>query len=186
MTYTPGDIVFPFTLPRVDGGELTVDPRINAATVVVFTANHCPYALAWHDRLDAVARDYADRGVPVIQISANDQARQPLDSREASAERVAKGHFSGPYLHDESQELARAFGAEKTPDVYVIDGTGRLAYHGAPDDDHESEDARAHYVRNALDQILAGQPVLVPLTEAVGCSIKWREDAPLTIGTAQA
>ena len=109
MTFTVGDTVPAFTLPRAGGGDLTLDPGAGAATVVVFTANHCPYALAWHERLEAVGRDYADRGVTLIQVNANDEKRYPADSTAASAERVARGEFAGPYLRDLSQDVARTW-----------------------------------------------------------------------------
>jgi peroxiredoxin len=185
MTYAIGDTVTSFTLPRAEGGDLTLDPGAGPATVVVFTANHCPYALAWHDRLDAVARDYADRGVTVLQINANDEARYPADSTEASAKRVEAGAFSGPYLRDLTQEVARSFGAAKTPDVYVLDSTGTVVYHGAPDADHADDSQNAAFVREALDDVLAGRPVARPETQPVGCSVKWASDAPLTIGNTR-
>lgn len=174
MGYQVGDRVATFTLPRVDGGELTVDPTAAPATVVVFTANHCPYALAWHERIQQVARDYADRGVQLIQINPNNQVSHPGDSTAASAERVAAGQFAGPYLRDEPQELTRTWGAERTPDVFVVDGTGTLAYRGAPDADYEDESQRASYLRNALDDVLAGRPVALAETPPRGCTIKWR------------
>jgi peroxiredoxin len=173
MGYQVGDKVSPFTLPRVDGGELTVDPASAAATVVVFTANHCPYALAWHERIQQVARDYADRDVHVVQINPNNEVTHPADSTAASAQRVAAGHFAGPYLRDESQELTRTFGAEKTPDVFIIDRTGTLVYRGAPDADYEDESQQASYIRDALDAVLAGRPVTLSYTPPRGCSIKW-------------
>jgi hypothetical protein len=181
MTYAIGDTVAPFTLPRAEGGDLTLQPGAGAATVVVFTANHCPYALAWHGRLDAVARDYAERGVAVLQINANDEQRYPADSTAASADRVAAGEFAGPYLRDLTQEVARAWGAEKTPDVYVVDGSGTVVYHGAPDADHGDEGQNASYLREALDDVLAGRAVARPQTAPVGCSIKWVAASPVTI-----
>ena len=179
MSYKVGDTVPGFTLPRAEGGELAVDPGASAATVVVFTANHCPYALAWHGRLDAVARDYAARGVSLVQVNANDEQRYPADSTAASAERVARGEFSGPYLRDLTQEVARAWGARKTPDVYVVDREGTLVYHGAPDADHGDEGANASYLREALDDVLAGRPVARAETTPVGCSVKWASGTPI-------
>jgi peroxiredoxin len=172
MAYQIGDVVVPFTLPRADGGEFTVDPSAGP-TVVVFTANHCPYALAWHPRIDAVTSDYADRGVNVVQINANDESRYPADSTQASGERVARGEFSGPYLRDLTQEVAHAFGATRTPDVYVLDATGSVAYHGAPDANYENESENARYLRDALDDVLAGRAVGLAETPPVGCTIKW-------------
>jgi peroxiredoxin len=176
MPYAISDTVTPFTLPLAAGGTLTVDPAEHDATVVVFTANHCPYALAWHDRIQAVARDYAARGVSVVQINANDPTRHPSDSTEASAARVAAGDFASPYLRDESQDVARTWGAVKTPDVFVVDGSGALAYRGAPDASYEDPSLDASYVREALDAVLAGEPVARPETAPVGCSVKWAAD----------
>jgi hypothetical protein len=183
MGYQVGDAVAPFTLPRAEGGELTVDPTAALATVVVFTANHCPYALAWHDRIQEVARDYAGRDVQFVQINPNDQVSHPADSTAASAERVAAGHFAGPYLRDESQDLTRSWGAERTPDVFVVDRSGTLAYRGSPDASYEDESQRARYLRDSLDDILAGRPVARPQTPPRGCTIKWRA-AGLGVGPA--
>lgn len=173
MSLTIADRATPFTLPRAEGGALAVDFGASAATVVVFTSNHCPYALAWHERVQGVARDYADRGVAVVQVNSNDETLKPADSTEASARRVLAGEFAGPYLRDADQEVAAAWGAQRTPDVYVVDRGGLVVYHGAPDADHEDESLAAGHVRAALDDVLAGRPVGNPETPPVGCSIKW-------------
>jgi peroxiredoxin len=167
----------PFTLPDTDAKPTSLGDGDCAATVVVFTCNHCPYALAWHDRLQAVARDYAPRGVRTLQINANDAVRYPRDSLEAMAGRVAAGEFAGPYLHDATQEVAREWDAGVTPEVYVVDAEGRLAYRGAPDGDHGDESLAAEWLRAALDELLAGGPVTRAQTRAVGCSVKWRPSA---------
>ena len=114
-----------FTLPDTDGNPTPLHVDGAPAAVVVFTCNHCPYALAWHERIQDVARDYADRGVRVLQISSNDAARYPRDSLEAMRARVQAGEFARPYLYDETQEVARAWGARTTPDVFVTDASGR-------------------------------------------------------------
>jgi len=101
-------------------------------------ANHCPYARAWHDRLQAVARDYLPRGVHVLQINSNDAERYPRDSPAAMAARVNAGEFAGPYLLDSSQTSARAWGAAVTPDVYVLDAHGQLALPRRPDADYHA------------------------------------------------
>jgi peroxiredoxin len=175
MTPRPGDTVPDFTLPDTDGADVPLRADGAAATVVVFTCNHCPYALAWHERINAVARDYAGRGVRTLQICPNDGERYPRDSPDAMRARVEAGEFAGPYLHDASQEVARALGARVTPDVYVVDADMRLAYRGAPDADHRDESLDAAWMRAALDAVLAGEPVAAPLTEPVGCSVKWRQ-----------
>jgi peroxiredoxin len=142
--------------------------------VVVFTCNHCPYALAWQDRLEQVARDYAERGVAVLAINANDSERYPRDSYEAMQARVAAEDWPMPYLHDESQEVARAFGAKTTPDVFVLDSERRLRYRGAPDSDYDDESQRAGWLRGALDAVLSGAEPSPAETQPVGCSIKWK------------
>src|ERR1700728_4596173 len=148
-----------FTLPDTDGTPTPLDKHDSAATVVVFTCNHCPYALAWHNRLQAVARDSLPRGVRMLQINANDAERYPRDSPAAMATRVNAGEFAGPYLHDSTQEVARAWGAAVTPDVYLLDAHGQLVYHGAPDADHHDESLAADWLREALDAVLAQRPV---------------------------
>ena len=147
-----------------------------AATVIVFTCHHCPYALEWHDRLVDVARDYADRGVRVLLINPNDAERYPRDSFDAMRERVrADGGWPLPYLRDEDQTVARAYGAKTTPDVFVIAPDGAIAYRGAPDADHGDPSLGAEWLRAALDDVLDGRPVDNAETTPVGGSIKWRQ-----------
>jgi len=162
-----------FALPDTEG---TVhEPGGAEATVVVFTCNHCPYALAWHERIVEVARDYADRGVKVAAINPNDAERYPGDSLGAMRDRVEKGVFDGvPYLRDESQEVARAYDAKTTPDVFVIDRDGVLRYRGAPDGDYDDPNQNAAYLRDALDALLEGRGPDPAETEPIGCSIKWK------------
>jgi len=162
-----------FTLPDTAGTPTSLHEDGAAAAVVVFTCNHCPYALAWHDRIQQVARDYADRGVRVLQINANDSDKYPRDSLEAMRARVEAGEFASPYLHDATQEVARAWKAKTTPDVFVVRGS-EIVYRGAPDADHGDPSLNAAWLRDALDDVLAGQPVARPETKPVGCSIKWR------------
>jgi peroxiredoxin len=162
-----------FSLPDTDGTEHA--PGGAPATVVVFTCNHCPYALAWHERLLAVARDYAPRGVRMLLVNPNDADRYPRDSFEAMRERVARdGGWPAPYLRDETQEVAAAYDAQATPDVFVLDAGGTLRYRGAPDADYADEAQDAAWLREALDAVLAGRPVVEASTRPVGCSIKWR------------
>jgi peroxiredoxin len=145
------------------------------ATVVVWTCNHCPYALAWHDRLLAVADDHTDAGVRFLMINSNDAERYPADSPEAMAERVRVEGWTVPYLHDAEQSVARAWGARATPDVFVLDAEGRVVYRGAPDADHQRPEFEAQWLRDALAATLAGETPEPAETEPVGCSIKWRQ-----------
>jgi peroxiredoxin len=171
MSHAIADAAPPFELPDTEGA--VHGPGGAPATLVVFTCNHCPYALRWHDRIAAVARDYPD--VKVLAINPNDAERYPRDSAQAMRERVlADGGWPMPYLRDESQEVARAYGARTTPDCFVVDADGRIAYRGAPDADYEDEALNAAWLREALDAVLAGRPPQTAETDPVGCSIKWR------------
>src|SRR5918997_7061285 len=164
-----GDEAPPFSLPDTAGQEHGPD----GVTVVVFTCNHCPYALAWHDRIAQVARDYD--GVTFLAVNPNDAERYPADSLEAMKQRVdADGRWPLPYLRDESQEVARAYGAKTTPHLFVLDADGRLRYRGAPDADYRDAEQGAAWMREALDAVLAGEQPARPETDPVGCSVKWR------------
>jgi peroxiredoxin len=160
-------------LPDTNGAEHELGDA--PATVVVFTCNHCPYALAWHERLIDVARDYAARGVVMLSINPNDAERYPRDSTDEMRARVERNEFEGvPYLRDESQEVARGYGAKTTPDVFVLDGERRVRYRGAPDADYEDPSQNAAWLRAALDAVLEGRAPDRAETEPVGCTIKWR------------
>jgi peroxiredoxin len=175
MALAPGDTAPAFDLPAAGGGSESLAGPAAPATVVYWTCNHCPYALAWHDRLLDVARDYADRGVRVMAINSNDPERYPADSFAAMAERVeSEGGWPHPFLHDESQEVARAWGAEKTPHVFVLDRELRVRYQGAPDADYEDPAQNAAWLRAALDAVLDGREPGTAETTAVGCGVKWK------------
>ncbi len=109
----------------------------------------------------------------VLQINANDAVRYPHDSLEAMKARVDAGEFAGPYLHDETQEVARSWGAKTTPDVFVTAANG-VVYRGAPDADHGDPSLNAAWLRDALEDVLAHRPVANPQTKPIGCSIKWK------------
>jgi peroxiredoxin len=164
-----------FALPDTDGrihrlSELTATGPV----VVVFTCNHCPYALAWHDRLADVAERYAPRGVRMLFVNSNDADRYPADSLDAMRERVEAEGWTVPYLHDASQDVARGFGAQTTPDVFVVDSEMRVRYRGAPDESYEDPAANALWLREAIDDVLSGVELRRPETTPVGCSIKWK------------
>lgn len=175
MSFAIGERAPALELPDT-AGEIhrLPEPGEAPATVVAWTCNHCPYALAWHDRIQAVVRDYVGRGVRFLQVNSNDAERYPRDSLEAMKDRVAAGEFASPYLHDAEQTVARAFGALKTPDVFVLDSNLRLVYRGAPDADYEDAGQDAAWLRGALDAVLAGERPDPAQTEPVGCGVKWR------------
>ena len=167
-----GEQATSYELPDTDGRKWPLTGG-DQATVVVFTCNHCPYALAWHDRIADAARDYADRGVQFLAINSNDSERYPRDSYEAMQQRVAAEDWPMPYLHDASQQVALTYGAKTTPDVFVLDAEGVLRYRGAPDGDYEREQENAVWLRGALDAVLSGEVPEPAETKPVGCSIKW-------------
>ena len=173
-----GDPAPAFELPDTAGDRHSLpEPGEAAATVVIWTCNHCPYALAWHDRTAAVARDYAGRGVRFYAVNSNDAERYPHDSPQAMRERVETEpeRWPFPYLHDPTQEVARAYDAKTTPHVYVFDGDLGLAYEGAPDADHRDPSLDAAWLREALEAVLAGERPARAETEPVGCSVKWKD-----------
>ena len=177
-TLSPGDQSIKFSLPGVDGKTYSLsDYASKEAIAVIFTCNHCPYAQAWEDRIVEIQRDYANKGVQVLSISANDAASHPADSPEKMKERAEQKGFNFPYLYDESQQTARAYGAERTPEVFLFDKAGKLQYHGAIDDNADDPSAvQAAYLRQALDAVLAGKSPTTQQTQAVGCTIKWKSN----------
>ncbi len=174
MTPAIGDPAPPFILPDTDGTQHSLANGTSPATVVVFTCNHCPYALAWHDRIAGAARDYADRGVRFLAINSNDANTYPRDSFEAMQRRVRDEDWPMPYLHDESQEVAREYDAKVTPDVFVIDPGGAIRYRGAPDGDYSDPARGGDWLRQALDAVLEGRTPDPAETDPVGCTIKWK------------
>lgn len=169
----PGETAPTFCLPDTEGSAHSFGPGDAAVSVVIFTCNHCPFSLAWHDRIQRAIRDYAAQGVGFLQINPNDPATNARDGIEFSRKRVAAGEFASPYLIDEKQEVARQWGARHTPELFVIDRAGAIAYHGAPDADVADESQNAAWLRRALDHLLSGGMPEPADTAPVGCSIKW-------------
>jgi peroxiredoxin len=171
-----GDTAPDFHLLGVDGSShsLAGISTGGKATAVVFMCNHCPYVLAWLDRLTAVASDYAAQAVAFVGINANDPLKYPVDSFEGMQKLATERGLPFPYLHDRTQEVATTYGAQRTPEVFLFDADLRLCYHGAPDDNYDESQAEVPYLRNALDAILAGQEPTLAETAPVGCTIKWK------------
>jgi peroxiredoxin len=171
-----GDKAVTFELPGVDDRRHALENYADKeAVAVVFTCNHCPYARAWEDRLVEIQADYAARGVQLIAISANDAKKHPDDSFSKMRERSEEKRFNFPYLYDESQEVARAYGAERTPEIFLFDKGGTLRYHGTIDDNYEDLAAvNVHYLREALEAVLTGREPSTAETTPVGCTMKWK------------
>lgn len=144
--------------------------------IVVFTCNHCPYAVAYEDRIIALDKKYKALGYPVIAINPNNPAVQPKDSFELMKERAKEKGFTFPYLFDDGQKIYPKYGATKTPHVYLLQKTkdgNVVRYIGAIDDNYNDESAvKTKYVENAVNALLEGKEIEVKTTKAIGCSIK--------------
>jgi peroxiredoxin len=178
--YKVGDKAEGFTLKNVDGKMVSLaDYKKAKGFIVVFTCNHCPYAKAYEQRIIDLDKKYAAKGYPVIAINSNDAVQYPDDSFENMAKRAKDKKYSFPYLYDESQDIAKKFGALKTPHVYILKKdkeTLKVEYIGAIDDN--SEDAaqvKVKYAENALEELLAGKEVTTKETKAIGCGIKFKK-----------
>jgi peroxiredoxin len=166
-----GDAAPGFDLPAVDGARHTLADHEGKPVAVVFSCCHCPYVVAWEERLNDAARDLDGRAG---FVAVNSNAGYLGDSLEDMAQRAEERGFVFPFLYDETQEVARAYGAARTPEVFVFDAAHRLVYHGAPDSSHTDPDGAEPYLRPALDAALAGTQPEVQETPPVGCTIKWR------------
>ncbi len=175
--YKPGDLAESFNLMNVDGKMVSPENYPEAkGFVVVFTCNHCPFSIAYEDRIIALDKEWSTKGYPVLALNPNDPTIQPEDSYENMKKRARSKKFTFPYLLDENGKVASRFGATKTPHVYVLTKTNdglQVAYIGAIDDNSRNAgDVKTKYLENALQQLTAGQSVQVPVTKAIGCSIK--------------
>jgi peroxiredoxin len=166
-----------FELPGVTGRSYRAqDVQGAKATVIVFSCNHCPYVIMNEERLVSIARKYAP-AVGMAFINSNDATAYPDDSFEEMQRRARDRGYPFPYLHDESQQTARVFGATHTPHVFVFDRSMHLAYTGSVDDDNNYKSrktAEKHYLTDALDDLIAGRPVRLAETPSLGCTIKWK------------
>ncbi len=146
---------------------------------MVFTCNHCPYAVKYEDRIKALNEKYEKKGYPVIAINPNDAAAYPDDSFENMKKRATEKGFVFPYLLDDSQSIAKTYGASKTPHVYILQKEKAdlvVKYIGAIDDNTDSAaDVKEKYAEAAVDALLAGKPVATNTTKAIGCGIKWKK-----------
>ena len=175
-----GDKAADFKLKNVDGKIVSLSSNYKDAkgVIVVFTCNHCPFAKKYEDRIIALDKKYKALGYPVVAINPNDPAVEGEDSYENMQKRASAKAYGFPYLFDETQTTAHAYGATKTPHVFILQKAGTdyvVKYIGAIDDN--SDDATAvkeKYAENAVDALLAGKAVATTNTKAVGCGIKWK------------
>ena len=178
--YKVGDAIANFTLLNVDNKKVSLAEYANAkGAIVVFTCNHCPFSQAYEGRIMTLDAKYAPKGYPVIAINPNDPGLQPDDSFAEMQKRAKERGYSFPYLLDDGQATAKAFGAKKTPQVYVVSKAKSgytLSYMGAIDDNsNEPDKVSTKYTEAALEALLAGRQPSPNTTVAVGCSIKWKQ-----------
>lgn len=178
--YTVGSTITDFKLKNVDGKTISLADYPNAkGFIITFTCNHCPYAKAYEDRIIALDKKYAALGYPVVAINPNDAVQYPEDNFEAMQVRAKEKNFTFPYLVDETQEQAKKFGALRTPHIFIVQKENKklnVKYIGAIDDNWEDAGAaKEKYAEAALNALLAGKPVAVTNTKAIGCGIKWKK-----------
>jgi peroxiredoxin len=175
-----GDKAADFKLKNIDGKEVSLSGNFKdtKGVIVVFTCNHCPFAKKYEDRVIALDKKYKGLGYAVVAINPNDPVKSPEDSYDNMKKRSKEKGFTFPYLFDETQATALAYGATNTPHIYILQKAGSdfvVKYIGAIDDN--SDDAKAvkeKYAEEALDALLAGKPVATTKTKAIGCTIKWK------------
>lgn len=178
--YQVGDVVQNFKLKNVDGKLVSLaDQKAAKGYIIAFTCNTCPVAKAYEERILALNEQFATKGYPLIAIQSNDADRSPGDSYAAMQQRAKAKNYAFPYLYDETQTVARAFGATNTPHLFVVRRDGeqyRVAYIGAVDNNPRDESAATkHYVADAVNELLAGKPVTTTSAKAIGCGIKWKD-----------
>jgi len=175
FTLQIGDSPPDFRLPGVDGKSHSpadcADARI---LIVVFSCNHCPFVVGSEDRLNALYADYEPKGVEMIAINSNETDNHPTDSFEHMVERAKEKGFRFAYVRDDSQDVARAYGALRTPHFYVFDADRKLRYTGRMDDNPRTPGQETtRELRDALDALLEGGEPPVPVTNPIGCNVKW-------------
>ena len=144
----------------------------NPVLVVIFSCNHCPYVVAYEDRMASIQKDYAPKGVQLIAINSNDEKAYPEDSFPSMVKRAKDKRFNFVYARDADQSVVDAYGAVCTPHVFAFGKDRKLAYRGRIDDSKEQSKVKSNDLRNALDDLLSGKKVSVPDTRPFGCSIK--------------
>lgn len=164
-----------FKLPGVDGKDYTLASFKQAKfLIVVFTCNHCPYVVGSEARMKKFFDDYSPKGVALVGINSNETKDHPGDSFDNMKSRAKELGFKWPYLRDESQDVALAYGALRTPHYYVFDQDRKLRYTGRMDDNPRTPGAeKTHELRDAMDALLAGKKPPIELTNPIGCNVKW-------------
>ncbi|MBK7228748.1 MAG: thioredoxin family protein [Ignavibacteriales bacterium] len=171
------DSVIPsFSLTGVDDKTYNLNSFLDKKIlIIIFSCNHCPYVQAYEDRIISLQNEFEKDGVQIIAINSNDDVKYPDDSFAEMKKRSALKGFNFPYLRDETQGIAKAFGATHTPQVFLFDYERKLKYEGKIDDNWQEPDkVKSQYLRDAILEVLNGKEVSVPETFSIGCTIKWK------------
>lgn len=173
-----GDKAPDFKLKNIDGNELSLaDMSGNKGFIVVFTCNTCPYSVMYEDRIIDLNKKYAPMGYPVVAINPNDANRRPGDSFSEMKIRAKEKGFDFPYLYDETQEVAKSYGATRTPHVYLLDSSRTVKYIGAIDNNaSDANEVSTYYLADAIAAMEKGSDPDPGFTKAVGCTIKWKDN----------
>jgi len=165
-----------FLLPSTDGNDVSLDmASLGEYKLVIFSCNHCPYAQAWEDRIINIQKKYKSNGLSTIMISSNDAEKYPEDNFTKMKERHSEKKFNFSYLYDETQEVAKMYGAERTPEVFLFNELGLLKYQGTIDDNYENENnVNKKYLEDSIESIIQGKDPEISSTDPVGCTIKWK------------
>lgn len=165
-----------FSLTGVDDKTYSLnDFSDKKILIIIFSCNHCPYVQAYEDRIIALQKEFEKDGVQIVAINSNDDVKYPDDSFDKMKKRAASKGFNFPYLRDETQEIAKAFGATHTPQIFLFNCARKLKYEGKIDDNWQEPDkVKSAYLREAILEVVAGKEVSVPETFSIGCTIKWK------------
>lgn len=166
-----------FNLPGTDGNSYSSEGFKNKnIMIVIFSCNHCPYVQAYEERMINLQKEFKDRGVQIVAINSNYDSKYPEDSFDEMKKRAVERKFNFPYLRDETQKIAKAFGASYTPQIFLFNKERKLKYEGKIDDNWQEPDrVQNHYLRDAITEVLDEREVSIPETFSIGCTIKWKE-----------
>ncbi len=165
-------------MKNVDGSDMSIaDVAGKQGTLVMFSCNHCPFVKAWQGRIASIGNAAKASGIGVIVINSNDPTDYPEDSYAEMQKRAKNLGFTFPYVVDATSDVARSFGATRTPEAFLFDKDGKLVYHGAIDDSKEADQVTKHFLQDAIDAAVAGKAVPIAETKFVGCGIKFRGKA---------
>ncbi len=164
-----------YMLDDISGKKLSLaDIQGKYGTLIIFSCNTCPFVIQWEDRYVKIAEEYIPKGIGVIAVNSNVGRFDGDDSIEEMVKHAKKNDYNFPYAQDQKSILARAFGATKTPHIYLFDDNNILVYRGAIDDNaRNANKVDEPYLANAIDQLLDGKPIKKPISKAIGCSIKF-------------